>query len=501
MSATLSAVPVETDMRVNKDSDLSISEDTHSDELTALFHRQRSAFTVESYPSLTTRLHRLDRCIDLIVTHQDRICAAVDKDFAGRSKYVTRMSDLFVSLQSLKFVKKNLKKWMRVERRKALFPMNLLGARSEIHYQPKGVVGIMTPWNVPINSIFGPLADIFGAGNRAMIKPSEFTPHTAALMKELFAQYFTPEEVVVVTGGAETGAAFSRLPLNHLIFTGAGHVGKLVMQAAAENLTPVTLELGGKSPVIVSESGHLEDTAEKIMAFKAMNAGQICLSPDYCFVPDKKLASFIELCQQVVAQQYPEVQNNPDFVSLINERNFDRIKRYLDDAKAKGAQVICLDPTGADWSDRSKHRIPLHLVINPTDDMLVMQEELFGPILCIRSYEKFEDSILDINYRPNPLALYYFGKDSTEQDQIVKSTLSGAVSINDIAVHYACDDLPFGGVGASGMGHYHGREGFKTFSHAKSVFKQGILNLAKLGGALPPYGDKMEKMSRNMLKK
>jgi len=496
MPASASAIP-QVEIQPIKDSNQEVSEA----ELAKLLENQRLACSADPYPNFATRIDRIDRCIDMIVTHQDSICQAVEKDFGCRSKYVTRLTDLFISIQNLKFVKKNLKKWMKVERRKAIFPANLLGGSSEIHYQPKGIVGIMTPWNVPVNMIFSPLADIFGAGNRAMIKPSEFTPHTAALMQKLFAKYFSSDEVVIVTGGVATGAAFSALPLDHLIFTGAGHIGKMVMQAAAKNLTPVTLELGGKSPVIISDGYKLEDAADKIVATKAMNGGQICISPDYCFVPTAKLETFIDHCQKIASRLFPTFIDNPDFVSLINESNYDRVKRYLDDALAKGARVISLDPTQAAWDNREKHKIPLHLVINPTDDMLVMQEELFGPILCVRSYENLDDCINYINSKPNPLALYYFGNDKVEQDKIVKNTLAGAMTINDIAMHFACDDLPFGGVGASGMGHYHGREGFKTFSHAKSVFKQGVLNLPKLAGLLPPYGEKIDKLSSQLIKK
>ncbi|WP_095211282.1 coniferyl aldehyde dehydrogenase [Endozoicomonas ascidiicola] len=466
-----------------------------------LLNKQRLAHSGIPYPDLDTRIDRLNRCIDLLVTYQNEICAAVEADFGCRSDNVTRVSELFTSIQSLKFVRKKLKKWMRVEQRSAPFPMNVTGARSEIHYQPKGVVGIMTPWNVPVNAIFAQLADVLGAGNRAMIKPSEFTPCTSELLEKLISEYFFDDEIAVINGDADTGAAFSRLPFDHLIFTGAGSVGSKVMAAAAPNLTPVTLELGGKSPVIIAEDYDLDDAADKLMATKAMNSGQICVSPDYCFVPEAALDAFVEKCRSVIAELYPMVQDNPDFVSVINERHFERILSYLDDARIKGAQVISLDTVQADWSDRANHKIPLHLVINPTNDMLVMQEEIFGPILSIRTYQSFDMCLLDINSRPNPLALYLFSKDKKVQKKVIDNTMAGAMTINDIAVHYACDDLPFGGVGASGMGQIHGIEGFKTFSHSKSVFKQGWINLPKLSGMLPPYGEKFEKMSRGLVKK
>lgn len=470
-------------------------------ELSHLLHAQQAAFKQQGFPSYTTRIDRINRCIDMIVTHQDRICVAVEQDFGCRSKHVTRFTDLFISLQNLKFVKKNLKRWMKAEKRQTPFPAGLLGGRSEIHYQPKGVVGIMTPWNVPVNMIFSPLADIFGAGNRAMIKPSEFTPRTAELMKTLFKEYFSEEEVAIVTGDVEVGIAFSHLPFNHLIFTGAGHIGKQVMQAAAKNLTPVTLELGGKSPVIISSGYNLDDAVDKLIATKAMNGGQVCISPDYCFVPRAKLDSFISRCKQVATTHFPTYLDNPDYVSLINKNNFQRVKSYLDDAQAKGARVISLDTTQADWKTSNQHKIPLHLVINPSDEMLVMQQELFGPILCVKSYDAIDECIDYINSKDNPLALYYFGHSKTEQRQVVNNTLAGAMTVNDLAMHFACDDLPFGGVGASGMGHYHGHEGFKTFSHAKSIFKQGVLNLPKIAGLLPPYGDKIDNLAKKLIKR
>jgi len=379
--------------------------------------------------------------------------------------------------------------------------MNLFGAKSTIKYQPKGVIGIMTPWNVPVNMIFSPLADALAAGNRVIIKPSEFTPATGELMKELFARYFEDSEIAVVTGGPEVGAAFSSLPLDHIIFTGATSIGKMVMKAAAENLTPVTLELGGKSPVVVSESIKISEAAETIITGKSMNCGQLCISPDYCFVPASHLEAFITTCKETIEQMYPTLLNNPDYVALINKRHYDRIKKIIDDAREKGARIIELNPAGESWDDRGIHKIPLHLVIDPTDDMLCMQDEIFGPILSIKPYRKLDDCIQYINKRARPLALYYFGKNNDEQEHVLSNTISGGVSVNDIAMHFACDDMPFGGVGPSGMGNYHGFEGFKTFSHAKAVFKQGFVNLAKLAGTLPPYSDKVDKMMAGQIKK
>ncbi|WP_101756854.1 coniferyl aldehyde dehydrogenase [Oceanicoccus sp. KOV_DT_Chl] len=469
-----------------------------------LVTRQRAAFKKEGYVAYETRVDRINRCIALLVDNQTAICDAVNTDFGCRSRHVTLMTDIFTSVSTLKNARKNLKKWMKPEKRKAPIPMNLFGAKTVIKYQPKGVVGIMTPWNVPVNMIFSPLADILAAGNRVIIKPSEFTPATAEVMKTLFAKYFEETEIAFANGGPEVGAAFSSLPLDHIIFTGATSIGKLVMKAAAENLTPVTLELGGKSPVIVSDSMPIAEVAEKLITGKSMNGGQLCISPDYAFIPASRIEAFITTCKETIATQFPTLMHNPDYVALINERHFNRIKGYIDDAKEKGARIVELNPANEDWRDSSKnphHKIPLHLIIEPTDDMLCMQDEIFGSILNVKSYRKLDDCIEYINDRPQPLALYYFGKNQDEQEHILDNTIAGGVSVNDIAMHFACDDAPFGGVGPSGMGNYHGFEGFKTFSHAKTVFKQGLVNLPKLAGTLPPFGEKMDKMMAQQIKK
>ncbi len=470
-------------------------------ELQAILDAQRSAFRREGPVALATRVDRLDRCIALLVDNKEAICEAVSDDFGCRSKYVTLMTDIMNSVGSLKFVKKNLKKWMKPEKRSPFIPMNFLGARAQVHYQPKGVIGIMTPWNVPINMIFSPLADVLGAGNRAMIKPSEFTPQTGELMKELFARYFEESEIAVVTGGPQVGAAFSALQLDHIIFTGATSIGLLVMQAAAKNLVPVTLELGGKSPVIVSEDCDIQLAAERIISGKAMNGGQLCVSPDYCFVPQSRLEAFIRRCKEVIAEQFPTVQDNPDFVACINERHFQRVKTYIEDASEHGTRVIPLCNQGDEFSAPEQHKIALHLLVDPADELACMQDEIFGAVLNIKTYENL-DSVLDfINARERPLALYYFGRDKQEQSRVISETISGGVSVNTIAMHVACDDMPFGGVGHSGMGNYRGRDGFRTFSHARSVYQEGFVDLAKLAGTLPPYGEKVAKMLDSQIKK
>lgn len=479
----------------------SLKESSASAELQTILDNQRRAFRAEGPVALATRIDRIDRCIALLVDHKAAICDAVNQDFGCRSPYVTLMTDVMNSLGSLKFVKKNLKKWMKPEKRSAFMPMNFLGAKAHVHYQPKGVVGIMTPWNVPVNMIFSPLADVLGAGNRAMIKPSEYTPHTADIMQKLFAQYFEQTEIAVVTGGPEIGAAFSALPLDHLIFTGATSIGRMVMRAAAENMVPVTLELGGKSPVIVGEDCDIHQAAERIISGKAMNGGQLCVSPDYCFVPQSRLEAFIHRCKAVIAQQFPTVQGNPDFVACINERHYDRVKGYIEEASGNGTRVIPLCPPGEEFSTRAEHKIALHLVVNPDDTLACMQDEIFGALLIIKPYDKLQDVIDFINARERPLALYYFGRDKAEQDKVINETLSGGVAVNAIALHVACDDLPFGGTGHSGMGNYRGRDGFRTFSHARGVYREGFVDMAKLAGTTPPFGQKIANMLESQIKK
>ena len=470
-------------------------------ELNRVLSSQRQAFKSEGPVALETRIDRIDRCIAMLVDNQAAICEALNKDFGNRSKYATLMMDVMNSVGSLKFVKKNLKKWMKPEKRTPFLPMNFLGAKAYVKYQPKGVVGVMTPWNVPVNMIFSPLADILGAGNRAMIKPSEFTPHTAELMKTLFDQYFEESEVCVVTGGPEVGAAFSGLKLDHIIFTGATGIGRLVMKAAAENMVPVTLELGGKSPVIISEKVDINKATEAMMSGKAMNGGQLCVSPDYCFVPQSKLEAFIRQCKAVVAEQYPSIQGNPDFTACINERHFDRVKAYIDEAREKGCRVIPLCPPGEEFSEREQHKIALHLIIDPDDDLACMQDEIFGAVLNVKSYSELDAAIAFVNERERPLALYYFGDDKEEEQRVLDETISGGVSINNVTMHVACDDLPFGGIGQSGIGSYRGRDGFRTFSHGRAVYREGWVNLSKLAGTLPPFGQKVEKMLEGQIKK
>ena len=461
-------------------------EPTQAD-MQAVLDRQKKAYIAEGAVSAETRIDRIDRAIDILKTHGSKLSEAMAADFGHRSMDQSKMTDIDGSIGPLESSKKQLRKWMRPEKRKTMFPLGIFGARSRIEYQPLGVVGCISPWNFPVQLTFAPLAGVFAAGNRTMIKPSEFTVQTSRLMKELFAAAFDEEEVAVFTGGPDVGGAFSRLPFDHLLFTGATSIAKHVMKAAAENLVPVTLELGGKSPVIIGKSANLEQAATNIMAGKTMNAGQICLAPDYVILPEENRDEFVEYAKNSVAKMFPNIKDNPDYTSIVNERHFDRLNSYLDDAKDKGADIVEINPAKEDFSQQEHHRIPPTLVLDPTDDMKVMQDEIFGPILPIKQYKDIEETLGYVNSKDRPLGLYYFGQDSSEEREVLTRTTSGGVTVNDVIMHIAQEDLPFGGVGPSGMGSYHGFDGFKNFSHAKAVYSQSN-TVSKLAAAMrPPY--------------
>jgi len=469
------------------------------EQMREVLRRQRAAQLAEGPPSAERRIDRLDRAIGTVVDHQDEIVEALASDFGSRSPEESLMTNVMGSIDPLKFAKKNLRRWMKPEKRKAMFPLNLLGARAEIRYQPLGVIGVISPWNFPFNLTFGPLAGALAAGNRVMIKPSEFTPASSALMERMFASAFDETEIAVITGGPEVGQAFSGLAFDHLLFTGATGVGRHVMRAAAENLVPVTLELGGKSPTIVGRSANIEEAAGKIMGGKMMNAGQICLAPDYVFVPKEKEAEFVAALESSVSKMFPSLADNPDYTSVINARHRDRLAGYVSEARAQGAEVIELNPAGESFDSDEHCKMAPTLVRNPDDKMAVMTDEIFGPILPIKTYDQIDEVIDYVNDRDRPLGLYYFGSDAAEQERVLSRTSSGGVTINDVIMHVGVEDLPFGGVGPSGMGSYHGREGFETFSHARGVFTQAKVNLGAM--MRPPYGDRVRKMVKGQIKR
>ncbi len=467
-----------------------------------LLERQRQAYLDEGFVSAETRIDRLQRGYRLIGENQHEIIEAVSRDYGNHSKHQSQMSEIMAVMENFKHAIKHVKSWMKAEKRPVMFPLNLMGARARVEHQPKGVIGNVSAWNFPVYISIGPLAGIFAAGNRAMIKFSELSPESAMLLQGLIGKYFDETECVGITGGPEVGAEFASLPFDHMIFTGGTSIGRHILQAAVQNLTPVTLELGGKSPVIVSRSYELKKAAARIMAGKDLNMGQACLSPDYCFVPSEHKEAFVSEAITSFSTMFPTVIGNPDYTAIINERHYHRINNYIQDARDKGGDVRVINPADEDFStqDQNVLRIPMTLVVDPTDEMLVMQEELFGPVLCIKTYDNINECIQYINSKPRPLAAYYFGENAEEERLVLDRTTSGGVVINDVLVHASCEDLPFGGIGNSGMGNYHGREGFLTFSHQKAVFRQAKLDVVELAGMLPPYGEKCEKQLDKMTK-
>ena len=450
--------------------------------LHATLARQRAAFLRNGPPTLKQRRRDLVKLKEAIVVRKDAFVAALDTDFGHRARQESLMLDVGTTVGAINYLHNNLRRFMRAERRHvaAIFKP----ASAKVVYQPLGVVGIVSPWNFPVSLALTPLATALAAGNCVMLKPSEMTPATTDLLASLLAETFDEEQVAVVIGDANVGRAFSSLPFDHIFFTGSIPVGRAIMRAASENLVPVTLELGGKSPIIVDDGYSLRTAARRIAYGKCANGGQICTSPDYLLLPQGRMDHFIAAYLQEVDTLYPNIGDNPDFTSILNDRHFARLSGLVEDAKAKGARVIEI---GTRQQGVSHSRMfPPVLLIGVTDEMAVMQEEIFGPILPVVTYDSLDEAIAYVNARPRPLALYFFGTDKISQRLVVERTTSGGVLINDTILHYAQDDLPFGGVGPSGMGTYHGAEGFKTMSHPKAVFKQARFNLADL--FRPPFG-------------
>ena len=456
--------------------------------LEPLLAAQRAAYRANPMPSAEQRRAWLKALRELILSEKQALIEAVSRDFSNRAAEETLLAEIMPSLHGIDYASKRLGKWMKPSRRSV--GLAFQPAAAKVVYQPLGVVGVIVPWNYPLYLAFGPLIGALAAGNRVMIKMSESTPATSQLVKELLARIFPEDMVAVVLGEAEVGQAFSRLPFDHLLFTGATSIGKHVMRAAAENLVPVTLELGGKSPAIVSADVPLADAAERIAFGKTMNAGQTCVAPDYVLVPQDRLEGFVAAYRAAVQRFYPKLENNPDYTAIINERQLGRLKGYIADAEAKGAQLVPLFP--GDQGRRLAHS----LVLNVSDEMKLMQEEIFGPLLPIVPYQRLDEAFAYINDRPRPLALYYFGYDKGEQQRVLHETHSGGVCLNDTLLHVAQDDMPFGGVGPSGMGHYHGHEGFLTFSKAKGVLIKQRFNAARL--IYPPYGTAIQKLIQKL---
>ncbi|MED5348426.1 MAG: coniferyl aldehyde dehydrogenase [Pseudomonadota bacterium] len=476
-------------------------EETSQSQMQSILDRQRAAYLAEGIVTSETRIDRLERAVRVVKKHQKAFVQAMNEDFGHRSEHQSLFTDVASSIGPLRHAQQNLKRWQKRDKRKVTPGiLALLGAKAWVEYQPLGVVGVISPWNFPVNLTFTPLAGVLSAGNRCMIKPSEYTPATSAAMAAGFAEEFDEEEIAVITGGPQTGADFSGLAFDHLLFTGATSVAKHVMRAASENLVPVTLELGGKSPVIISPKADMAPTTDALMAGKMMNAGQICLAPDYVFVPRDRMGEFVESSKRSVAKMYPTLLDNPDYTSVINARHFERINGYVDEARERGVEVVEINPADEDFRQQSAHKIAPTLLIDPPEDSAVMQEEIFGPVMPIKSYDSLDETLDYVNSHDRPLGLYYFGTDQEETQRVLNQTTSGGVTLNDVVMHVAQEDLPFGGVGPSGMGAYHGEDGFRTFSHAKAVFKQATFNPAEKLGLRPPYGEKLMGLLKTQIK-
>ena len=437
------------------------------------FDQMREAQLADPMPGLETRRDRLQRLLKGLEEREEAFTLAISKDFGQRSAFETANYDITVTLADIKYQIRNLARWMRIRKRSV--PLHLMPGRARIVPQPLGVVGVISPWNFPVFLSLSPVAGAIAAGNRVMLKPSEWTPKTSALLAELASEAFEPDEFRVFEGGIETGRAFAELPFDHLLFTGSTRVAKEVSNSAAKNLTPLTLELGGKSPALVCPDANLKRAAERIVFGKLANAGQICIAPDYVFVERAKFHDFIEMLQTYIKKAYPRLNNNPDYTSIISADHFSRLNRMIEEAREDGAEIISINPDG-ETLEPSARKIPPTLILRPNPTLSVMQEEIFGPILPVLSYEKIEEAIEFVQNRARPLALYLFTEKAIERERILRETVSGGVAVNEVLFHCVCETLPFGGVGASGMGSYHGQAGFDTFSHLKPVFIQPRFN-------------------------
>jgi coniferyl-aldehyde dehydrogenase len=454
-----------------------------SDHLRPLFDRLRAAH-LRQVPDLATRRDRLDKLARAITRYREDIVQAISADFGRRSRVETLAADVMTVLGDIRHSRRHLRGWMKAERAGVNLPF--LPARAQVRIQPLGVVGIVAPWNYPFQLAVLPLANAIAAGNRVMVKPSEFTPRLGELLKRVLGEVFTPDEVIVVEGGADIGAAFTRLPFDHLLFTGSTAVGRLVMAAAASNLTPVTLELGGKSPVLIAPDYPIEHAADRVAFGKCFNAGQTCVAPDYVLVPRAQRDAFVRAYLASVKRRFPTVAMNPDYTAIVNTRQAERLREWLDDARDRGVTVLQHRPD-TESPPPGVEVIPPTVLLDPPEDSRVMQEEIFGPLLPVVSYDDHDGAIAYILARDRPLAFYPFDRDRRRLERTLDRVVAGTVCVNETVVQFGQDELPIGGVGASGMGVYHGHAGFLTFSKRTSVMYQSRLNGMKLFD--PPYSD------------
>ena len=467
---------------------------TPSIDLSANLQLIHAAQARDPQPSWDTRATRLRALETMLQGHRSEIATAINADFGCRPTEETDLLEFFPSLSGIRHALRHGCRWMRP--RRSLAGLAFLPARNMLMPQPLGVIGIIVPWNYPLYLAIGPLVDALVAGNRAMVKMSEFTPRFSALFAELIAKTFKPDEVLVVNGDADVAQAFSALPFDHLLFTGSTAVGHHVMRAASANLTPVTLELGGKSPAIIGPGARFDNAVERIVFGKLVNAGQTCIAPDYVLLPRARVADFIGTAQRITAQMYPQLGQSRQYASIVSDRQYQRLVGLRDSALAAGARV---HPLSDSTDDPARRLLPPQLLSDVNDGMTVMQDEIFGPLLPLLPYDSIDEAIAYVAAHPHPLALYLFEQDQGLIDNVLARTVAGGVSVNDTLYHIAQHGLPFGGVGASGMGGYHGEAGFHTFSHMKPVFRQARFNGAGLMN--PPYGARFRRMLDMLLKR
>lgn len=458
----------------------------------AKLEAQRRAFRACPNRALADRKSDLKRLLAEVLAAQEEIVAAVNDDFGGRSRQETLLTEIYTTVSAIRHARANLAGWARPRRRAV--PFTLQPGEAWLQPQPLGVVGIISPWNFPINLALIPLVAALAAGNRVLIKPSEYTPATSELLQRLLAGAFGEDQVAVVTGDAAVGRGFSALPFDHLLFTGSTSVGKEVMKAAAANLTPVTLELGGKSPALIAPGADLKAAAASIAYGKLTNAGQICIAPDYVLAPRDKLRGFVEEFSAAARRSYPGGTASAEYTAIIHDRHRERLAGYIKEARDRGVEVVApfVEAGGA-----TGRKLAPVVLVDPPDDLASMRDEIFGPILPVKPYETIDQAIEFINVRPRPLALYLFARDRDTERQVAERTISGGLCVNDTLTQFAVDDLPFGGVGGSGMGCYHGREGFDTFSYLKPVFRTRWYNPAAL--FRPPATKLQERIGRLLI--
>lgn len=458
-------------------------------QLCAVLDQQRQAFVADGPPDVAQRRNRIDRLLALVLDNTDEFVDAMAEDFGTRPRAASLFTEIMGMTSVIEHTRSHVPQWMRSTR--LMQCARALGLKAEVQPSPLGVVGIIGPWNFPLNLVVLPATAAFAAGNRVMIKMSEITPRTAELMRSLAVEYFDPAELAVVTGDTEVAAAFAALPFDHLFFTGSPAVGALVQRAAADNLVPVTLELGGKNPVVVSPTADIVRAAARIAQGRMINGGQVCVCPDYVFVPGGRIDEFVRVARDTLTGMFPSIVDNDDYCSSVNQANFERVVGLIEDARAKGARIETVAPPGEALPDARTRKIAPTIVHDPDDSMLIATEETFGPVLTVRAYDQLAEVVDYVNARPAPLVAYWFGPDDDDFRSFVRNTRSGGVARNDFAAQMIPSAAPFGGVGRSGMGAYHGKAGFDAFSHYRTVVGSD-LPFTITGRAAPPFTRSMK---------